>query len=39
MVFADFDAIRANPAQRQALDFTEDGRIDFTDVIELVFQV
>jgi hypothetical protein len=39
LVFADFEAINADPAQRGALDFDEDGNVDFVDVIDLVFQL
>jgi PKD repeat protein len=39
LVFADFETIDANPAQRAALDFDGDGDFDYVDVVDLVFQL
>jgi hypothetical protein len=41
LVFA-LDAIQSTnltPSQRTALDFDTDGKVDFVDVIELVFRL
>jgi PKD repeat protein len=38
LLFADWETISGNPAQRAALDFDGNGRVGFLDVIWLLFE-
>jgi PKD repeat protein len=39
LAFADFETINGDAAQQAALDFDDDGDVDFVDAIDLVFQL
>jgi hypothetical protein len=39
LLFADYEAINADPDTRQALNFDETGNVGFLDVVELLFQL